>query len=444
MIAIVSSRVVLAAALTLAVSSAPLVANQNWSQWRGPLANGIAPEANPPTIWSETQNIKWKVAIPGNGSATPIVWGSQIFVQTAVNTGRRVEGAAAQQPATNGGRGGGQAPSELHQFVLLCLDRSTGKTLWQKVAREAVPHEGHHADHGFSSSSPTTDGLHVYAFFGSRGLYCYDLQGNLKWEKDFGDQQTRNGFGEGSSPTLHGNILFVNWDHEGADDFLVALDKATGKELWRQAREERTTWTTPFVVETGGRTEVVVSGSNKVRSYDPATGKLLWETSGLGDNAIPMPVTGHGLIYATTGYTRPALLAIRAGKTGDLSGSDAIAWKLDRGTPYVASPLLYGDWLYLFRSRDAMLSCHDAKTGQAHYAEERLSDLNGVYASPVGAAGRIYLIGRNGATLVIKQSDKLEKLATNKLDEGIDASPALVGNELFLRGRNHLYCIAEK
>jgi len=325
----------------------------------------------------------------------------------------------------------------------MSLDRRTGQTLWQRVAREELPHEGHHQDHGFSSNSPVTDGQHVYAFFGSRGLYCYDMEGNLKWEKDLGDQQTRNGFGEGSSPALYEDKLFVNWDHEGEDDFIVALNKTTGQELWRQPREERTTWSTPFVLEHEGRAEVVTSASNKVRSYDPATGKLLWECSGLGDNAIPTPVTGNDLLYATTGYTRPALLAIELGKTGDLTGTDAVKWSLNRGTPYVASPMLYGGLMYLFRSRDAMLSCYDAASGTPHYTEERLADLNGVYASPVAAAGRIYLVGRNGATLVIKQSENLEKMSTNQLDEGIDASPALYGNELFLRGKQHLYCIAE-
>ncbi len=435
-----------------AVASAALVqgsvlvsASPNWPQWRGPLANGLAPEANPPLTWSETKNIKWKVRIPGNGSATPVIWGGKIFVTTAVNTGRRQGGASAapQEAGRRGGRGE-PAPAETHQWLLLCLDRATGRTIWERVAREEVPHEGHHQDHGFASGSPVTDGQHVYAFFGSRGLYCYDLEGNLKWQKDFGNQRTRNGFGEGSSPALHGNTLFVNWDHEGEDDFLVALDKTTGRELWRQERDEPTTWVTPFIMEGAGRTEVVVTGTTKVRSYDVSSGRLLWETAGLGTNPIPTPVAGHGLVFAMSGHRSPALLAIQLGKSGDLTGTDAIAWKLDRSTPYVASPLLYGDLLYFLRERDAMLSCHDARTGQAHYSAERLADLSGAYASPIGAAGRIYLTGRNGATLVIKHATQLEKLALNKLDEGIDASPALAGNELFLRGREHLYCIAEK
>jgi outer membrane protein assembly factor BamB len=255
--------------------------------------------------------------------------------------------------------------------------------------------------------------------------------------------RTKNSFGEGSSPALFGNTIIVNWDHEG-EDFIVALDKATGKELWRQSRDEETSWSTPFFVQHNGQTQVVTSATGKVRSYELVSGQLLWECAGLGPNAIPTPVSGHGLLYAMSGYTRPALLAIRLGRTGDLTGTDAIAWRLNKSTPYVSSPLLYGDLIYFFSSRNGILSCFDANSGAAHFLEQRLEALPDVYASPVGAAGRVYLVGRNGATVVIKQSDKLEVLATNRLDEGFDASPAVAGKELFLRGHEYLYCIAEK
>jgi outer membrane protein assembly factor BamB len=459
-LALIGSVPLLGAGWAGQVVAAP--AEQNWAQWRGPLANGLGPAANPPITWSETKNIKWKVEIPGRGSATPIVWENQIFIQTAVATGKKPETPAAKSDSTTsaapagvgnqppGGRPGGgrgpasAAPTEIYQFTLLCLDRQTGKTLWQKIAREEVPHEGHHQDHGFSSFSPVTDGDHVFAYFGSRGLYCYDMKGELRWSKNFGKMKTKLGFGEASSPALVGKTLVVNWDHDG-ESFVVALDKETGKEVWRQSRDEETSWSTPFIVQLENKTEVVTSATRKVRSYDLASGKLLWECAGLGVNAIPTPVSGHGMVYAMSGYTRPALLAIRLGRTGDLTGTDAIAWNLSRSTPYVSSPLLYGDLLYMFSNRNGILSCFDAKSGRPHYQEQRIEALStGVYASIVGAAGRVYLVGRNGATVVIKQSEKLEELATNKLDEGIDASPALAGQELFLRGSKHLYCIAEK
>lgn len=426
-----------------AAQAATAPVDQYWHQWRGPHGTGVSTTANPPVSWSETQNIRWKVRLPGHGSGTPVVWNDRIFVQTAIP----VEGKAPAAPETPAVRRGGGPPTVRPggpvRFTLLCLDRKTGKTVWQKVAREEVPHEGHHADHGYSSQSAVTDGKHVYAYFGSRGLYCYDMQGNLKWSKSLGKMQTRNGFGEGSTPALHGSTLVITWDHEG-EDFIVALNKNTGKELWRQQRDEPTSWATPLVIPTGKQTQVVAPGTNAVRSYDLASGKLLWECGGLTSNVIPTPVTGNGMVYVTSGYRGSSLMAIRLGRTGNLTGTDAVAWSHNRATPYVPSPLLYGDRLYFFGSNNGILSCFDAKTGEALLNAERIPALHGVYASPVGAAGRVYLVGRNGATVVIKRSDKLEVLATNQLGEGIDSSPAVAGRDLFLRGREHLYCISEK
>ena len=439
---------------------------QNWPQWRGPLATGAAPDANPPQTWSQSQNVKWKVKLPGRGASTPIVWGNQIFIQTAVNTGKKAaQAAASEEPAAQtvlaaapapggqgpqrgrGGRGGGMGvppPTETHQFVLLCIDRQTGKTLWQKVAREELPHEGHHKDHGFSSHSPVTDGKHVYAYFGSRGLHCYDMQGNLKWQKDLGRMQTKMSFGEGSSPALHGDTLVVNWDHEGAD-FIAAFDKTTGQERWRQPRDEDTSWATPLVVEHAGQAQVITSATKKVRSYDLKTGKPLWEVGPLTGNVIPTPVAGDGMVFAMSGFRSSALFAIRLGGSGDLAGTNSIAWQHNKATPYVPSPLLYEGKLYFFSVNNALLSVFDAKTGKQLLETERIDALpRGVYASPVGAGGRVYLVGRDGTTVVVKHTDKLEVLATNVLEENIDASPAVAGKELFLRGHQHLYCIAEK
>lgn len=422
-------------------AAAAPAAGKDWPQWRGPLATGVAPGANPPVSWSETSNVKWKLKLPGHGAGTPVIWGNQLFIQTAVPVG------PAPAPAPDAGAGGGRPrsikPTQPYRFVLLCLDRRTGKTLWEKVAKEELPHEGHHQDHGFASYSSVTDGKHVYAFFGSRGLYCYDLHGNLKWSKQLGRMQTRAGFGEGSSPALHGNTLVITWDHEG-EDFIVALDATNGKELWRQPREEPTTWATPLIVEHNGRAQVVTPGTQRVRSYDLETGKLVWEHAGLTVNVIPSPVSADGMVYLTSGYRGNALIAVRLGREGDLTGTDAVAWSHNRTTPYVPSPLLSGNRLYFFGSNSGILSCWDAKAGKPLIDAERIPALQGVYASPVAAAGRVYLIGRNGAAVVIKDGDQLETLATNKLDDGFDASPAVAGNELFLRGRQYLYCLAEK
>jgi outer membrane protein assembly factor BamB len=422
--------------------AAPSPAEQNWPQWRGPLGTGVSPSADPPVTWSETSNVRWKVKIPGSGSATPVVWNDRVFVPAAVPVGETTPGTPPDA-AQAGGAPRSVRPTQPYRFMLLCLDRRTGKTVWQKVAREELPHEGHHPDHGFSSHSALTDGKRVYAYFGSRGLYCYDLQGNLKWSKQLGRMQTKAGFGEGSSPALSGDTLVVNWDHEG-EDFIVGLDKATGNERWRQPREEDTSWTTPLVVQHGGQAQVVAAATRKVRSYDLASGRLLWECAGLTANAIPTPVAGHGMVYVTSGFRGNALLAIRLGRTGDLTGTDAVAWSHNRSTPYVPSPLLSGDRLYFFAGNTGILSCFDAKTGVPLINAERVEGLQGVYASPVAAAGKVYLVGRGGGAVVMKDADRLEVLATNRLDDGFDASPAIAGKELFLRGRAHLYCIAEK
>lgn len=450
-------------AFTALACAAP--SEQNWPGWRGPLLNGVSPNGDPPIEWSETKNVKWKVKVPGRGTSTPIIWENQIFLQSAVPTGKKVEppapkpetgGPAAgllqaegerQRRRPGGGGGGGgmrsQKPTEVMRFDVISLDRKTGSILWQKTMREELPHEGHHGDHGFASFSPVTDGQHLISYFGSRGLHCMDLKGNIKWQKDLGKMQTKNSFGEGSSPALYQNTVVVLWDHEGAD-FIAAFDKNSGKELWREPRDEETTWSTPLVVNVGGKPQVVVSATRKIRSYDLATGKQIWECAGMTANAIPTPVTADGVLYATSGFRGSALLAIKLGATGDLTDSQSILWKHNKSTPYVPSPLLYGDKLYFFAGNNAMLSCFEATTGKPLIDAVRIEDLQGVYASPVGAKDRVYLIGRNGAAKVIKHANTLEILASNRLDDRIDASPAIVGKEMFLRGHEHLYCLAEK
>ncbi len=336
-----------------------------------------------------------------------------------------------------------EQPTEAHAFTVLAVDRHTGRLLWERVARTEVPHEGHHRDHGYASFSPVTDGEWLFAWFGSRGLYAYDLAGNLKWEKDLGDMQTRNSFGEGNSPALHGDVLVVQWDHEG-EDFIVALDKRTGRELWRRERDEPTTWSTPLVVVHAGRTQVVANATQRIRSYDLHSGELLWECGGMTQNVIPSPVSDGQRVYVLSGFRGAALLAIRLGYRGDLSRSpEAIAWRHGRNTPYVPSPLLYEGRLYFYSGNNAMLSVFEAAGGKPLVEAERLGGLSGVYASPLGAAGRVYLVGRDGNTLVIRHGDRLEVLSTNRLDDRFDASPAAVGRELYLRGHRHLYCLAE-
>ncbi len=423
-------------------------ANQFWPQWRGPLATGVGPSADPPLNWSETDHLKWKTKIPGFGTSTPIIWGERVFILTAIPTGKKSDGKLAEAantgPAEAPSRGmRSETPTEVYQFAVLCLDRKTGKVLWQKIAREEMPHEGHHQSHGFASASPVTDGQLLWAYFGSRGLHCYDLEGKLQWTNNFGRMDTKNSFGEGASPAIHGDTIIINWDHEG-EDFIVALDKKTGKQRWRTARDEGTGWATPLIVEHGGRQQVVINATGNVRSYDLATGKELWSSSGQTVNAIPTPVAAAETVYVTSGFRGSALHAIQLGRTGSLTDSDGFRWTHNKNTPYVPSPLLVDGLLYFVAGNDAKLSCLDAKNGDVHFEAERLEGIFSIYASPVGAKDRIYVLGREGTCLVLKKGPKLEVLAKNKVDDKTDASLALVGKELFLRGHQHLYCFAEE
>lgn len=453
-------RPLLAGALAVLVVASSVIsrgapADENWGQWRGPLQNGFAPKADPPVEWSETKNIKWKFKIPGLGSATPIVWDDLVFVQTAVKvaaeTGASLavapQFAAQQRPQGEQRRrgggfgGGGGAPKEPYDFLLIAVNRATGEPVWQKSLRQEIPHEGHHqADGTFASPSPVADADGVYAYFGSRGLFSLDRKGNVRWQKDLGDMRIKMTFGEGSSPALHGKYLVVNWDHEG-EDFIVAFDKMTGDEIWRQRRDEDTTWATPLIFQHDGKMQVVVNATRKVRSYDLATGQELWSVGPLTQNVIPSAVAGNGMVYSMSGFRGAALFALKPGGSGDLTGSDAVVWTYKKDTPYVPSPLLYDDRLYFFKGNEATLTVLNALNGQPVIETERLQGVRGVYASPVGAAGRVYIAGRDGGVLVLKKSDQVEVLAQNKLEDRFDASPAAVDKELFLRGKESLYCI---
>jgi outer membrane protein assembly factor BamB len=421
-------------------------AQRYWPQWRGPAMTGVAPHARPPVEWSETKNVRWKVAIPGKGSATPVVWGDRLYVLTAVPGEKRAPAAAAPpaEPPAAGGRPRLSTPPDTSQkFTVLALRRSDGKVLWERVVREELPHEGTHPTASWASASAVTDGEIVFAHFGSRGLYALDANGKVLWEKDLGDMTIKLAFGEGSSPALDRDRLFVQWDHEG-DSFIVALDRKTGRELWRQKRDEKTSWATPLVVAHAGRTQVVTSATNKVRSYDGATGDLVWETTGMTQNTIPSPVHLDGLVLLTSGFRGNALLAVKLAEAkGDISASPAVAWRLDRDTPYVPSPLLYGEELYFLKGNNGLLSCFNARTGERHYGPERIEGVPNVYASPVGADGRIYIAGREGKTAVVERGPVFKLLATNTLDDAFDASPVAVDSELYLRGARHLYRISE-
>ena len=411
------------------LSVTSIVWGGNWAHWRGPAGNGSSPDAKPPIEWSETKNVKWKVPVPGRGSGSPVIWENKVFVVSAV--------------AAKGGRGfDGERLSKL-AFKLFCFDRETGKILWQKTTITATPHQGTHSTNGFASASPCTNGKHVYAHFGSRGLYCYTMDGELAWKRDdFGKMDTRNAFGEGSSPTLEGNKILVPWDHEGPSS-LYALNCLTGKTIWQTKRDEPTNWCTPFVVENRGAKQVVMNGQTCIRGYELDTGKELWRIAGKAQRPVTSAVAINDLVIVASGFRGSYGGAFRLGGRGDLKGTQNVAWSWEKNTPDLASPLLSGKLLYMHKAKSASLSCVNPLTGDAYYTAARIPGLSTLYASPVAANGRVYITGRSGTTVVIKDSKKLEIISTNSLDEGVDATLAPIDNQLFIRGERHLFCIED-
>jgi outer membrane protein assembly factor BamB len=413
-------------------------ATDNWGQWRGPMASGVAPNADPPVVWNESTNIRWKTEIPGRGHSTPIVWGDRVYLTTAIPFGEGLPPRPSRAP----GNHDNLPVTHRHRFVALAVDRSSGKILWQKPLREALPHEQGHYTGSLASNSPATDGEHLFAFFGTFGLYCLTLDGELVWKADFGPMQSLHGHGEGSSPALYEDTLVVNWDHEGKS-FIVALDKRTG-ERWRVERNEVTSWASPIIIEHAGKPQVIVSGTSRVRGYDLETGQVIWECGGLSSNIVASPVYGDGMVFAGSSYDKRALLAIRLdGAKGDITNTDRVAWRRVRGTPYVPSPLLYEGGLYFLTHYQGILSRVDARTGKDEPGSFRLEGVENVYSSPVAAAGRVYVTDLDGTTIVVKSGQSPQRLSVNHLSEPVSASAAIAGRQLFLRGEKHLYCLQE-
>ncbi len=425
--------------LTLSAQRQDLPAEARWDHWRGPFHTGVAP-GNAPTRWSDTTNVAWKVEIAGRGHSSPVVWGDRIFVTTAIPTGRSMPPAeAASRPAFGDG---GAGAHEEHRFEVMALNRADGSVVWRQVATVQAPHEGYHHMYGsFASHSPATDGERVYASFGSRGLFVYDMDGRLVWEKDFGVRmQMFLGFGEGVGPVVEDGRLILLFDHDG-DSFITMLDAATGDEIWRTDRDEGTNWSTPLVITHAGRKQIVVGATQKVRAYEFDTGRLIWEVAGLGMNTIPRPVHYEDLVLVMSGFRNPALFAIRLGREGDLTGTDAIVWTMNRGLSYTASPVLHEGKLY-FVTDSGMVSSVDASTGEPAYQQVRLPRPYNFKASPVAAGGNLYLATEEGDVLVAPLGAPFDIVATNTLTgQSFVASPAIAGGDIFLRSRTHLFRI---
>ncbi|MEM1202581.1 MAG: PQQ-binding-like beta-propeller repeat protein [Acidobacteriota bacterium] len=421
-------------------STAAVERDAQWPQWRGPLATGVGPLAEPPVRWSETENVVFKVEPPGHGHATPVLWGDHLFLTAAIPVGEPFEPVYAEAPGAHD-----NAPvSRRHAFAVMAIDRWTGEVAWQRTVRDEIPWQGMHRSGSYASPSPVTDGGVLIASFGSQGLYAFDLAGEELWSRDLGDLKIKHAHGEGGGPALHGDTVVVVWDHEGPS-FLIALDKTTGEERWRVPRSQGTSWSTPIVVERSGGPQVVVAGTDQLRGHDLATGKELWRVSGLSANVVASPVSDGRRVFAGSSYEHQIFFAIDLeGARGDLTGTEHVLWRRSRGTPYVPSPLLYDGHLYFHNHYQSVLTRVAAEDGAERPGPFRLPGIRNVYGSPVAAAGRVYVTDLEGTTLVLRHADPPQILARNRLDDRFSASAVLAGRDLYLRGERFLYRIADR
>jgi outer membrane protein assembly factor BamB len=421
-----------------------LVSAEIWPQFRGPGSNGVAEDARLPDRWSESQSVKWKTAIPGAGWSSPVVAAGKIFLTAAIS-------AEQKEPPKKGLYFGGNRgkPGDEHRWLVYAVDFASGKIAWQREVHRGVPGAARHLKNTYASETPATDGERVYFYFGSAGVFCFDVNGKEIWRKRVDAIETRYGWGTAASPVLDGGRLYIVNDNE-SDSYLAALDKLTGAEIWRVKRDEKSNWATPFVWKSGGRTEIVTPGTGRVRSYD-TDGKLLWEFGGMSSIVIPTPFTRHGLLYIASGYVgdqvRP-VFAVRPGASGDISlkpgetHNGYVAWRLPQGGPYNPSPLVYGDYYYTLYDR-GFFTCHDARTGREIYDKVRIDPAAAAFtASPWAYNGKIFAASEDGDTFVIQAGGEYKLLGKNTLDGMIMATPAIAEGSLILRTAAHLYRIA--
>lgn len=420
--------------------SAAALSAENWPQWRGPGGQGVSSEAQVPTFWAPDKNIAWKTELPGSGHSSPIVWGDRVFV-TAVIEGDVVPGAKAV-PHTMDGKEfvhpDTTAADRKHTFRVLALDAKSGKILWDTVAYEGTVHDGRHRRSSFAGPTPVTDGTMVYAYFGPEGLYAFDYSGKLVWKVV--EKFPTLGLGTGTSPLMYQNLVIIQRDEDnGENSVIVGYDKASGKEMWRTRRNVQISWGTPVLVSADGRTELVTNGTEAIIAYDPATGKELWRTPGVQSNAIHTPLVGKGLVIVTAGFPAKRVIAIRPGQGSD---DTRVAWEYSKGTGYVISNILYGDYLYLLTD-NGIVTCLDPATGRIQYEGGRIPVPARFMGSPVAFAGHIALTSEDGDTYMLKAGPTHQIVGTNSVDEPVYSSPAIANGRIYIRGEKHLFAIGE-
>jgi outer membrane protein assembly factor BamB len=435
-----------AVALLVLVGAAATAPAGDWPQFRGPHGSATSTDRDLPAEWGPDKNVAWKVKVPGYGWSSPVVWGDKVFVTTAVTDKQeRPTGSADWRD------GSSQRLDVVYKWEVYCLSAADGKVVWKRTAAEGRPKGTRNSSNTYASETPVTDGERVYVSFGVHGLYCYDFPGNQLWKKDFGAYRTEYGHGTGSSPAFDGQRLFIQCDNEDKS-FLVALDARTGEQRWRADRAEVTGWSTPLVWKNAARTEVVCLGRRRVQSYDPATGKPLWELGGMNGQAMASPVAGGDLLFAGTGGqlggNRP-LFAVKAGASGDVTlkpgadSNEAVAWHLPKAGPLTSTPLLYEGRLYVLEQSLGVVNCYDARSGKQLY-RERLPQARGFLASPWAYDGKVFCLDEDGRTFVLQAGPEFKLLGRNDVGETCWASPAPANGALFLRTVEHLYCIRNK
>ncbi len=430
------------------VSAGEQLQPDDWPQFRGPRAAGVAAGQYPPARWdiAAGTNVRWKTPIPGLGHASPVIAGERLFIVTAVGS--------EENPGLQVGLYGDirPVPDEGTQaWRLYCLRRQTGEILWERTLHEAVPAIKRHTKATHANSTPATNGQYVAVFLGSEGLYCYDVCGRLIWKKDLGVLDAGYyvvpgaQWGFGSSPIIYQDMVIIQCDVQ-KDSFLASFDIRTGHELWRTAREDVPTWSTPTIYE-GARSQLIVNGCRQAGGYDPWTGQELWRLSGGGDIPVPTPIVGEDLIFLTSahGWLAP-LCAVRADAEGEIkvpaeSGKRNLAWHKSRDGIYMQTPLFYEGLLYACRD-SGVLSCYEATTGKRLY-RERLGGGVGFTASPVAADGKIYFTSEDGEIFVVRAGSTYELLARNSMGEICMATPAITADMLIIRGEHHVYGIGE-
>ncbi len=429
--------------LSLIVLSASNLAAENWPQWRGPGGQGISRERRLPPVWTPQQHITWKAEVPGRGHSAPVVWNDRVFITTAIE-GEPAPGAKAVEHVDSGKpflHPDSVGADRAHTYKVLAYDGRTGQLLWEQTAWQGVPFDNRHRKSSFASPSVATDGTLVFAYFGSEGVFAYDVNGKPAWQTSIGKVKTL-GLGAASSPVVHGGLVILQCDDDdGKDSAIVALDAKSGREKWRMKRPVQVSWSTPVLVSSRARTELVTNGAEWIIAYDPATGKELWRTKGVESNAIHTPVVGDGVVIVTAGFPAKKTIAIKPGGSGDVTGTANILWTYEKGTAYVVSPILYEGLLYLVNDR-GVITALDATTGDVKYEGGRVPIPASFMGSPIAADGKILMTSEDGDTFVIRAGPKHEVITTNSVGEPVYTTPAISNGRIYIRGERHLFGIS--